>query len=241
MPVLSHLRELRRRIFIVLFCYILACIILFEFMDPLMTLLLQLGKGYRFIYISPSELFMQYFKMSLVVGLVAVSPLIFYQIWAFLRSGLTKTENRLLIAVIIASSLFFLLGLAFAYVVVVPLMLNFFINFSENYRVTAMITISNYVSYILSTGIVFGIIFEIPVLITLLTQIGLINPLWLKKARRYIYIIILILSAVITPTTDILNMMIMSVPMIVLFELSVFISSWVYRRKARKKKRNQEN
>lgn len=237
MSFVSHLRELRNRIFTVAAFFIIVSCISYMYVDQIFTYLIEVSPGYSFIYTDPAELFMQYFKLSLMIGLIASVPLIAYEIWAFVCPGLKQNEKNALTIALVAGFLFFIIGAVFAYVVIIPTMLEFFVNVSVSGNVKPAITVQNYISFLLSLMITFGIIFEIPVITSMLTYLGLIKSVYLVKGRRYCIFAIFLISAIVTPTTDIINLLMMSVPMMILFEISIVLCKGIERHLNKKRRR----
>lgn len=235
MTLVGHLRELRNRILLILFIILLAFTVSYNYIEVIMAKLIDLAPGYEFIYIAPSELFMQQMKVSLIAGVIVASPFILYELWAFIHPGLKQREKNIILFSLIFGFFSFLIGCLFAYFLVIPNMLVFFRTVTDQHIVQASVTIEKFIGFVLSILVTFGVVFEIPVLISLLTQLGVLKPEWLVKGRRMIIVGIFILSAVITPTTDIMNMLVMAVPMLFLFEVSILLSRLIYKRKKQRK------
>lgn len=161
--------------------------------------------------------------MSIMGGLVLSSPYIFYQIWSFVKPGLKINEIKAAKGIVFLVSLFFLLGIAFGYFVVAPLTITFFGSFHISKEIENNFTIGSYMGTIISTVFYTGLLFLLPIASFFLTHIGLITPTFLKKYRRHAIVVILIISAVITPP-DILSQIIVSIPIILLYEVGILFS-----------------
>lgn len=237
MRVTDHLKELRNRIVIVAVAFFLAVVIAFNFSKDIVGYLTKIGgdMGYVFVYLSPSELFMQYVRIAVIAAIVFIIPVIFYEIWAFIRPGLRKNENLMVFIALLGGLGFFVLGVMFALYIVIPFMLGFFFNVNESSIIEASISVENYISFLMSNFLCFGAIFEMPVVTTLLTQLGVLRYQWLAKLRKPVIVIIFIIGAIITPP-DVVSQILVSVPMCILFELSIQISRLI----GRKKKQKQE-
>lgn len=238
MSLSGHLKELRNRIIVVLAVFVVGIVVCFGYAEKIVLLLTALGDrfGYQFVYIRPQELLMVYFSLSLIGSLVVTFPVLAYQAYGFSSPGLTKSERRFFRMALIFGSLCFCLGVFFAYKIMLPFMLRFLISFSNNVAVTASITIQEYISFLMLIFIIFGIIFELPVISVLLTGLGLIRTEWLIKARKIMIVLIFVLAALITPP-DIVSQIMVAIPIIVLYELSIVLSRTV----SSLKKKNQKD
>lgn len=157
------------------------------------------------------------------------SPVIFWQIWKFVAPGLYKHEKRALLPFSFLSSVCFLGGVAFGYFVVFPPAFRFLLGYSADF-LTPMPAVSEYFSLSLRLLIAFGVIFELPILMVFLAKIGVVDVPFLNKNRKYAILINFIIAAILTPTPDIVNQMLMGVPLLVLYEISV-VAVWIFGRK----------
>jgi sec-independent protein translocase protein TatC len=157
------------------------------------------------------------------------SPVIFWQIWKFVAPGLYKHEKRTLLPFSFLSSVCFLGGAAFGYFVVFPPAFRFLLGYSSDF-LTPMPAVSEYFSLSLRLLIAFGVIFELPILMVFLAKIGIVDVPFLNKNRKYAILINFIIAAILTPTPDIVNQMLMGVPLLVLYEISV-VAVWIFGRK----------
>lgn len=222
MSVTGHLRELRRRL-VTSVCAVLGFSVLaFIFIQKFVDLMLRLSAQFSFVYLTPAELVTAYLKLSVILGLVFASPVILWQVWAFVRPGLTDSESRSGLAALIAGFGFFLLGAAFCYAVVLPMTLNFFYGFNASKDITASISFESYMTFVLGMLVVFGAVFEMPVLSYLLGRFGVIKAQWLRKGRKYAILVIFVIAAIITPP-DAVSQVMTAIPMIALYELSAFV------------------
>jgi sec-independent protein translocase protein TatC len=162
--------------------------------------------------------------MSLMGGLIITAPYIFYQIWSFIKPGLKKNELRAAKGLVFYVSLCFFLGVLFGYFVVAPLTVQFFGSFQISAEIENNFTVGSYMGTVISTVFYTGILFLLPIVSFILTKIGLIGPEFLKKYRRHAIVVILIISAVITPP-DMLSQIIVSIPIIVLYEIGIVVST----------------
>jgi len=259
MGLVDHLKELRNRLIIVVVVFVLATVISFNFCDEIVDILISNAKAfdYTLVYLAPGELFMEYVRLSVICGIVISSPVILHQVWGFVRPGLEKPvilhqvwgfvrpglekyENRLVFFSLVAGLFFFLCGTAFSYFVAVPMLLMFFAGVDQSQAISATISVQNYLAFIFSTLLSFGIVFELPVIISLLTGLGLLKPEWLIKSRRLVIVIIFIIGAIITPP-DVVSQLLVSIPMMILFEISVIMSRIISKRKIKRQKAALKN
>lgn len=159
-------------------------------------------------------------KVSLLSGVILTCPLWLYQIWKFIRPGLYANEKKAIVGFLFTGSLLFLTGVAFVYFIVFPFAFEFLMAFGGSTD-TPMITIEQYLSFFVSTTLMFGVIFELPLVLTILGMIGLINSAFLRAYRRYAIVVIAVIAAVITPP-DVMSMLFVMVPMLILYEISIF-------------------
>ncbi|MCX7549122.1 twin-arginine translocase subunit TatC [Xanthomarina sp. F1114] len=174
---------------------------------------------------------------SIYAGLVIAFPYVIYQFWKFLSPGLHETERRYSKGFIVISTLLFFLGVLFGYYIVTPLSINFLGTYSVSSEISNEIDISSYISLVRSSALASGIIFELPIIIYFLTKIGLVTPEILKKYRKFALVIVLILSAIITPP-DIASQVIVAIPILVLYQVSIYISRIVVKNQKKKEKRD---
>lgn len=168
--------------------------------------------------------------MCIAGGVILAFPYIFYQFWAFIKPGLKPKEKKAISGIIVFVSILFFMGVLFGYYIVAPLCVQFFGAFSLNPKFQNFWKIDSFMSLILSSVLYSGLLFLLPVLIYILTKIGLITPAFLKKYRRHAIIAILIISAIITPP-NFITQIIVSIPIIILYEFSIFMSKYVEKKK----------
>ncbi|MBN2869005.1 MAG: twin-arginine translocase subunit TatC [Flavobacteriaceae bacterium] len=172
---------------------------------------------------------------SIYAGFIIAFPYVIYQLWKFISPGLNDNERNTSRGFIIVSSLLFFLGVLFGYYVITPLSINFLGTYTVSAEVSNEIDISSYISLVRASVIASGIIFELPILIYFLTKLGLVTPEILRKYRKFALVIVLIISAVITPP-DIASQIIVAIPVIILYEISIHISRIVLKRERKNTK-----
>ncbi len=228
MSLSGHLRELRNRILVCVILLVVVFGVCLSFAPQIVTLLTDMGERYNYVYvyIAPQELFLVYMNVALVGAVVVCFPVLAYQIYAFCSPGLSGKERGYISGSLIAGGLCFLLGVAFAFFISLPFMLRFLIQFTGEVDVSASISIQQYVSFLLTVFVIFGLVFELPVVSVLLTGLGLVKAEWLVKGRKVMIVIIFVLAAIITPP-DIVSQIMVAVPMLGLYEISIALSRMV--------------
>lgn len=229
LTLMEHLGELRKRVVISFIAIIICAFAAYRYMDKIIDIITRPAGELEFIYLSPPELFMAYIKISLVLGLIVASPIILLQIWGFVKPGLKKKEKKYVMFALSMGTIFLLMGVIFAYYIIVPMTIKFFIGVSVD-RITPSFSFANYVSFVSSLLLSFGLVFELPLLVILLTQLGLVAPKTLRKYRKFIILIIFIVSAILTPP-DVVSQVLMAIPMTLLYEFSIMVSSIIYKKK----------
>lgn len=225
----EHLLELRMRLIKMVVVMTLAMGICFYYVEEIVRLLVQPANALDFIYISPPELFLTYIKITVVLGITLSMPFLLLQVWLFVKPGLKKKEKLYVFLSMVMGLVFFLIGVIFAYRCILPLSLKFFVGMSLD-KIEPLFSFSNYIAFISSLLASFGIVFELPMVISLLTVLNLINPKQLKAYRKYVVLLIFIVAAFLTPP-DIISQILMGLPMLLLFEISLVISEVIYRKK----------
>jgi len=241
MSFFEHLEELRRRI---IYCVIAVAVAffvgwwkaerIFAFMQgPIVTALHAHKLDEKLVYTNPVDPFNMYLKVALIAGLFIASPFVLYQVWAFVAPGLYRNERRYVLPFLFSTVGLFLAGGAFGYKMVYPAALDFLIGYGAQFQ--PMITIHEYTNLFLTVILGMGIVFEMPILIFFLALMGIVSAGWMWRNVRYSILVIFIIAAIVTPTTDVLNMCIFAAPMVALYVLSIAIAWIVHpaRRKAR--------
>jgi sec-independent protein translocase protein TatC len=254
----EHLDELRGTLWRVIIAILVASITAFAFKEVLFDDIILAPKSKSFITyrafcklgewlsmpslcIDPSQFqlininlagqFTSHMNISLVAGLIIALPYVLWELWRFIKPGLNEQEIRSSRGAVSVISLLFILGVLFSYFIVAPLMINFLGGYAVSAAVSNQIALTSYVSSITLMTLLMGLLFELPVLILFLTKIGIITPKYLRKYRKHTMIGILVIAGIITPSPDIFSQLIVAVPLYALFELSLAISSRMYRKK----------
>ncbi|MEC7822144.1 MAG: twin-arginine translocase subunit TatC [Candidatus Neomarinimicrobiota bacterium] len=229
MGFIDHLEELRWRILKSLGSILVMAILTFNFADYLVYMLTAPAdnRGIGLQTLTPQGMFILKWNLAIIGGFILSIPVITIQIWKFVSPGLYNRERKILLPLIITVFLCFILGAIFAYMVILPFSLNFFASMvTEN--VQNNFSINYYFSFVLALIIGSGLIFEMPIASFLFSSIGIITPSFLRRFRREAIMITVILSAIITPP-DPISLIIMSIPMVILYEISILVS-WISNR-----------
>jgi len=173
---------------------------------------------------------------SIYAGFIVSFPYVLYQLWSFISPGLKPSERKNSRGFIVVASLLFFLGVLFGYYIVTPLSINFLANYQISDQISNEFDISSVIALVRSSALASGFVFELPIIIYFLTKVGLVTPQILKKYRKFALVIVLVLSAVITPP-DIASQVIVAIPILILYQVSIYISAAVVRNQKRKEKR----
>jgi len=219
MSVLEHLSELRLRLVISAGALLVASAICFTYIEHIRAILTLPLEGQQLIFLSPPEAFMANFKLALFSGLVASSPVILHQVSAYIFPGLSRNEKKFFVAVLLGIVVLFATGIVFAYQVVFPFTLRFFLQFADA-RLDPQFTITEYISFVISFHLAFGAVFQLPLLTWALGKMGLLTTQFLRRYRKIAYLIMLVVSAIITPP-DIISQVVMILPLALLYELGI--------------------
>jgi len=228
-PLVAHLIELRNRLIKALIGVVVVLIPLLVYANELYSiaaapLLAVMPAGTSMIATEVTSTFLAPFKLALILAIFLAMPVVLYQVWAFIAPGLYKHERRLLFPLLAASIFLFYLGASFAYFIVFPLMFAFFAGTAPQ-GVTMMTDISAYLDFVLTVFMAFGIAFQVPVVTIVLVWTGIMTPDSLRKSRRYVIVLAFVIGAILTPP-DVFSQTLLAVPMILLFEIGLFLTKY---------------
>lgn len=229
MGFIDHLEELRRRLLKAALTIVILSAVAFYFADKLVQFIrIPLGDEIKLYNIQVTGAFYAYLKIAIITGIITSLPVIFYQMWAFIAPGLYKREKMTILPLVFISTILFLIGAAFCYIMVLPLAFEFLMSFSEG-QVINNITIGSYISFIGLLLVTFGCGFQLPIIAYFLGKMGIITSLMLSKARRYAVVGILVAAAIITPP-DVFTQVLLGVPLYILYEISILVVKLTGRR-----------
>ncbi|PKO54054.1 MAG: twin-arginine translocase subunit TatC [Betaproteobacteria bacterium HGW-Betaproteobacteria-2] len=232
---ISHLIELRDRLMRIVIGLILAFLVLFPFADQIYTLLAQpllasLPAGGQMIATEVTTPFFVPMKMAMMAAFVISLPHTLYQVWAFVSPGLYAHERRFMMPLVIASTLLFLMGMAFAYFLVFPVVFGFITGYAPE-GVAVMTDIGRYLDFVITLFLAFGLAFEVPIAVIVLVGFGLVQISTLKEIRAYVIVCAFVLGAIFTPP-DVISQFMLAVPLWLLYETGIFLAGFIGKRKA---------
>jgi len=239
MPFMDHLEELRKRLFWIAGAVVIGVVVAFVLLSKLDIIrllerpILPLLHGQKLIYTHPGTSFHILLNASLVLGIILASPVLVGQLWGFLAPALYAHEKRVVVPVVVSMVALFLAGVALSYFVVLPLTLRFLMSI-ESTALTPMISATEYFDFAISMCLAFGAVFEVPIAILALTALGLITPQFLSRYRRHAIVVCLTAAAFITPGADPYSLFALAIPLYVLYELSVFVAMFAWRKRQKR-------
>ena len=231
LTIIEHLVEFRKRLLAVIICFLLVFSISLLFADQVYQYITQ-GFSQKLIVLGPNDILWIYLRLASLMAFSLTLPYTVYQVWCFVRPALKTEEAGAIFVYIPATFLCFVGGLAFCFYFVTPALLQVLLGLGKNLFVTQL-TAQNYLDFVFQTTVPLALIFELPVIIAFLTTIGLIGPGLLVSYRRYAYFILLVLAVILTPA-DFISDLAMTVPLIVLYEVSIVVSKWIIKRREEK-------
>jgi sec-independent protein translocase protein TatC len=224
-PFTSHLDELRKRLITCFIAVGIGFVASYAFKEQLFYILVAplqsaLKSGDTLIYTHLPEAFFTFLKTALIAGIMLASPVIIYQFWMFMAPGLYDREKRLLVPILFLSTFFFIGGALFGYFIVFPLGFKFFLSFATE-TIRPMPSMREYLSFASKLLLAFGLVFELPLVITFLAKLGIVSVEFLKKYRKYAILLFFVGAAILTPP-DVVTQIMMALPLMVLYEISIF-------------------
>jgi sec-independent protein translocase protein TatC len=234
MSLIEHLTELRKVLIVSAYAIAVGAVIGWLVSEPLfgyLTKPVATLAGTKFVTTTITEPVMVKLKVAVLAGILLAIPVVSWQIWSFVLPALKNNERKYVYIVVPCSILLFIGGAAFAFYVVLPIGLKFLLFVSSGVSYTPLITQSSYLSFLLTFLLAFGAVFELPVVLLILVRMGIITPQWLSKNRRYAIFFIVVAAAIFSPTPDIPSLLLMSAPMYLLYEISIWLSYIVAKRR----------
>lgn len=239
MTYIGHLTELLRRLLKVLIFFVLALIAVFIFASPILEWLKQdpAAKQINWYAFHLTDAIRVYLQIAFVGAVALTIPFLLYQLWRFVAPGLEEKERKGVLLFLPFALLLFVLGIMFAYIVLWPMVVRFLLLMADQVGANQLIGIAQYFSFLFNLVLPFGLIFELPLIVMFLTYIGIITPATLKKTRKISYFVLVVVATCITPP-DMISDILVSVPLILLFEMSLFLSRLVYRKRLKRIEKN---
>jgi len=224
LPFTSHLEELRKRLITGFIAIGVGFVVSFGFKERLFNILVQplikvMKEGETLIYTGLPEAFFTYLKVSLLTGLIVASPILLYQFWMFVAPGLYRKERSLMVPIVILSSFFFIGGALFGYFVVFPWGFKFFMGFATE-TIRPLPSMKEYFGFSAKLLLAFGLVFELPLVLTFMAKLGIVSVDFLKKNRKYALLLFFAGAAILTPP-DVITQVLMALPLMVLYEISI--------------------
>ena len=239
MSFLEHLEELRWRILKSLAAVVVASIIAYLFSEQLQALLTKpVPPDVQMIFTTPAGAFLVRIKIALIFGLAGSLPVVFYQAWQFVFPGLLESEVKIVSMLVLAATICFLMGAAFALFVILPLGLRFLFSFQTS-QLLPMPDIGSYIGFAGRLFLAFGIVFQLPLVSFILSKMGILTPTFMRRHRRYAVVTIFIGAAILTPP-DVITQVMLAIPLVLLYELSVWISAVASRERPDKRRTTLE-
>ncbi|GEB35729.1 MULTISPECIES: twin-arginine translocase subunit TatC [Brevibacillus] len=234
MTVVEHLTELRRRIIWVLAVFVVALIAGFYFAGPLIEYLKQepIADGVPIISLHPSDALRVYMQFAFLIGAVAALPVALFHLWRFVSPGLEERERRGSLYFIPAACLLFIVGILFGYYVVFPMIMQFMTGMTATIGADPNYGIAEYFGFLFNMVIPFGILFQLPIIVMFLTRLRILNPMRLAKVRRLAYFGLAVVGITLTPPEIVSDIMV-TIPLLLLYEMSIWLSRIVYRKQLR--------
>jgi len=241
MPFLDHLEELRWRILWSILALVVctgigfALVVYFEVLELLVQPVREAWNDpdLRLIYLSPADPFFVMLRLAIYCGVILSLPIVVYQVWAFLSPALEKREKRAVIPALYLGLLLFIAGVTLAYFAALPVTLEFFQNFL-NESLQGQLEINKTLGFIVKMLLAFGAVFELPIVIMILSALGLVTPAFLRAKRRHAIVLITVLASFITPGDAITLTIMMMLPLVLLYEFGIVLSVGIYRGKRKR-------
>lgn len=227
LTLVQHLEELRRRFIICLLWVLVGSVVSWFYREEILSILKR-PLGSPLVFLAPQEAFITMLKLAIFGGILLSLPVTLYQVWGFVSSALTQIEKKNLLLYGPLSLLSFIVGALFCYLVILPIGLKFLLSFGGA-SLTPMLSIDRYISFVIVLLLAFGVVFELPLASLFLTRLGLICPDSLRRRRKQAILMVFIISAILTPP-DVLTQLFMAGPLLVLYEISIWLSKLAYRR-----------
>jgi len=227
--VLGHIAELRKRLIRSIIAVVITSILCFIFYQQIFDILIAPAQDINLIYIEMTEMIGTIMRVCLFGGIILAIPYLTYELIMFVSPALTRREKRYVYLILPWIALMFAAGVVFSYFILIPRITDFLITFGSDIA-APQIKIGNYISVVTRLLLVVGLVFEMPVVTTFLSRLGIVKPKWLADKRKAAIILAFILAAIITPTIDPINQSLIAAPLIILYEMSIWLAKLVQRK-----------
>ena len=236
--MVDHLDELRKRLIISAIAFILFFIAAFIFVEEIYQWLVR-DLDMKLIVLGPTDILWVYFIIAGVIAIAASIPVITFQVWSFVKPGLLPHERKTTLQYIPALFLLFILGICFGYYVIFPTVLTFLIGLGGEMFMTSF-TAEKYFRFLINMTLPFAFLFELPAIAMFLTSIGILNPYGLAKVRKYAYFILVVIAVLLSPP-DFISDILVAIPLLLLYEISISLSKFVYKRRQKRLENSEED
>ena len=226
--LIEHLGEFRKRLIMTIIFFLFAFVASFVFCADIYRLL-PYPFSKKLLVLRPDEVLGIYVTLAGICALSFTLPFASYQLWAFIKPGLKEKEAKMILTYIPATFILFVGGLAFGFFVITPALLNILLSIGED-LFNVQVTARNYLEFVLHTSLPIAVVFELPVIAAFLTSLHILTPMFLTKNRRYGYFILLVLAVVLTPA-DFISDLAMTVPLVLIYEISISVSKYIYKKR----------
>lgn len=232
MTYMKHLTELLQRLMRVLILFIILLVVAFFFADSILEWLKQDPAASQMDWYAfhLTDAIRVYLQIAFIVALGLTLPFALFQLWRFASPGLEAKERKSILLYLPAAVLLFVLGILFAYLIIWPMVVRFLLAMADQVGAEQLIGIAQYFSFLFNLILPFALVFELPLIVMFLTRIGIINPRKLSKTRKFAYFALVVIATMITPP-DFISDILVAVPLILLFEFSLLLSKFVYRKR----------
>jgi sec-independent protein translocase protein TatC len=242
-PFTDHLEELRKRLIVCFIAVGVGFVLSYGFKEKLFQILTRpligvMQPGDKLIFTGLPEAFFTYLKVAFLSGIILAAPVIFYEFWMFVAPGLYDKEKRLMVPVVVLSTVFFVGGAFFGYFIVFPFGFKFFLGFASE-TIRPLPSMREYLGFASKLLLAFGIVFELPLIITFLAKLGIVSVSFLKKNRKYSILLFFIGAAILTPP-DVVTQIMMALPLILLYEISI-IGARIFGKKSSEEEDHTDN
>ena len=242
MSFLDHLEELRSRLLKIVLGVLIGTLAAFFVSDYILEILLipakSLDKPLDLQVLQVQGMFMIKLQIAFIAGLIVALPVFVYQTWQFVAPGLYEHERHFLPVIMVVTFVLFMIGLTFAYILFIPLAISFLTDLGPSY-IKFNVSINSYISFVLRLCLLMGAVFEMPLLALILGKMGLLTSEWLRKFRRHSIVVIFIIAAIFTPP-DVITQFFMAIPLVLLYEISIYTVKIVEKKKREKEAEEEE-